>query len=61
MRDFVTDDLGEGYSFTIETYNKMYAGSLRPHPWDMFEPDGRSKPPVISDKKRGRPKEKHLQ
>jgi hypothetical protein len=60
MRYFVTDDLGEGYPFTNETYKKMYAGSLRPHPWDVFEPDGMSKPPAINVKKKGRPKEKRL-
>ena len=38
----------------------MYAGSLRPHPWDIFEPDGITKPPVISSKKKGRLKEKRV-
>lgn len=60
MRYFVTDDLGEGYPFTNERYKKMYAGSLRPHPWDVFEPDGISKPPDINGKKKGRPKDKRL-
>src|SRR6266480_6743685 len=60
MQYFVTDDLGEGYAFIIETYNKMYTGSLRPHPWDVFEPDGETKPPDLTVAKRGRPKEKRL-
>ena len=60
IRYFVTDNLGEGYPFINERYKKMYAGSLRPHPWDIFEPDGITKPPVISSKKKGRLKEKRV-
>ena len=43
--------------FTVETYKKMYEGSLRPSPWTSIAPEEGWIPPP-KPKKKGRPKEK---
>lgn len=45
------------YSFvTTEAYKSIYSGTLHPCPIDQVTPNEKILPPIVSDKKKGRPK-----